>query len=617
MKPENKNSNTFADVNFVQVNELGFDDDSNNETTCGIGPFQGKWLQKFANKKTYILVYSIVGTLQSMFFTYFVAVLTTVEKQFRFKSRTSGLSNSTSLCSSLTNSQSGNCILEENTDSWVPAMLLFLSQFVSGIGSTMFYTLGIPYLDDNTKKKQAPMLLGITSSLRLFGPTLGFVLASACLRLYVNVTEKPLFGTTDPKWIGAWWLGFVVVGICLIPAAALISCFPRKLPQKRLLPPAVTYRQVGKMPRRDVVERDETPKLKDFPTALKRLLSNKILMLNNIGGLFVVFAISGYITFLPKYMQVQFQQTAVTASILNGIVGILFMAAGLLVGGYVISKKQPSAFIVQVYITLTGFLFTIGFAIFAFFGCNLLPMHGIHGENGIINTTTECNSHCECVGTRYSPVCSEDGQMNFFSACHAGCDQFTVNRDGKKQYSNCSCLAFVNSTYWTYGDVVEGVCDAGCQPIFYMYLVATGIMQFVAGTARVGGTIINFRCVQPNDKAFALGLTTFLFSIFAFIPAPIFYGALIDQACWIWDKDECGKEGHCWLYDPEKMRIYLHLITAGCFFIGIFVDVAICRLVKDLKLFEDSEVEIKSTTYAASASTPVDEFISLAKALED
>ncbi|XP_065566169.1 solute carrier organic anion transporter family member 74D-like isoform X3 [Artemia franciscana] len=611
MKPENKNSNTFADVNFVQVNELGFDDDSNNETTCGIGPFQGKWLQKFANKKTYILVYSIVGTLQSMFFTYFVAVLTTVEKQFRFKSRTSGI------------------VLSGNEVSQILLSLL-LAYFGGqghrprflGIGmlcsSLACFVVIIPHLlygperilttSDNS---------GITSSLRLFGPTLGFVLASACLRLYVNVTEKPLFGTTDPKWIGAWWLGFVVVGICLIPAAALISCFPRKLPQKRLLPPAVTYRQVGKMPRRDVVERDETPKLKDFPTALKRLLSNKILMLNNIGGLFVVFAISGYITFLPKYMQVQFQQTAVTASILNGIVGILFMAAGLLVGGYVISKKQPSAFIVQVYITLTGFLFTIGFAIFAFFGCNLLPMHGIHGENGIINTTTECNSHCECVGTRYSPVCSEDGQMNFFSACHAGCDQFTVNRDGKKQYSNCSCLAFVNSTYWTYGDVVEGVCDAGCQPIFYMYLVATGIMQFVAGTARVGGTIINFRCVQPNDKAFALGLTTFLFSIFAFIPAPIFYGALIDQACWIWDKDECGKEGHCWLYDPEKMRIYLHLITAGCFFIGIFVDVAICRLVKDLKLFEDSEVEIKSTTYAASASTPVDEFISLAKALED
>ena len=63
-----------------------------------------------------------------------------------------------------------------------------------------------------------------------------------------------------------------------------------------------------------------------------------------------------------------------------------------------------------------------------------------------INTTTECDSHCECVGTRYSPVCSEDGQMNFFSACHAGCDQFTVNRDGKK------VKAGVNLQHFVWGD---------------------------------------------------------------------------------------------------------------------------------------------------------------------
>jgi len=67
----------------------------------------------------------------------------------------------------------------------------------------------------------------------------------------------------------------------------------------------------------------------------------------------------------------------------------------------------------------------------------------------------------------------------------------------------------------------------------------------------------------------------------------------------------------------EQTSLIFVIYFLGCFFIGIFVDVAICRLVKDLKLFEDSEVEIKSTTYAASASTPVDEFISLAKALED
>ena len=35
-----------------------------------------------------------------------------------------------------------------------------MSQFLSGIGTTLFSTMGITYLDDNVKKKQSPMLLG-------------------------------------------------------------------------------------------------------------------------------------------------------------------------------------------------------------------------------------------------------------------------------------------------------------------------------------------------------------------------------------------------------------------------------------------------------------------------
>ena len=83
-------NNKKAQFNEPQICEVAYDDDE--DTKCGIGPFQGDWLQKFANKQSYIIVYSIIGTFQSMFFTYFVAVLTTIEKQFRFKSRTTGKS---------------------------------------------------------------------------------------------------------------------------------------------------------------------------------------------------------------------------------------------------------------------------------------------------------------------------------------------------------------------------------------------------------------------------------------------------------------------------------------------------------------------------------------------
>ena len=38
--------------------------------------------------------------------------------------------------------------------------LVFLALFLQGIGSTVFHTLALPYLDDNTKAKHAPIVLG-------------------------------------------------------------------------------------------------------------------------------------------------------------------------------------------------------------------------------------------------------------------------------------------------------------------------------------------------------------------------------------------------------------------------------------------------------------------------
>ena len=48
--------------------------------------------------------------------------------------------------------------------SLVPVILLFVSQFVSGIGATAYYTLGLTYLDDSVDKKQSPVMFGENAS---------------------------------------------------------------------------------------------------------------------------------------------------------------------------------------------------------------------------------------------------------------------------------------------------------------------------------------------------------------------------------------------------------------------------------------------------------------------
>ena len=48
--------------------------------------------KKLANKKSYLLAYSFLGLFQSMFFSYSIATLTTLEKQFKLNSQTTGSS---------------------------------------------------------------------------------------------------------------------------------------------------------------------------------------------------------------------------------------------------------------------------------------------------------------------------------------------------------------------------------------------------------------------------------------------------------------------------------------------------------------------------------------------
>lgn len=58
---------------------------------CGMWSFRPKWLQPFANKKAFLAVFCLTSVLQGMYYTYFVSVLTTIEKLFQIQSKTTGI----------------------------------------------------------------------------------------------------------------------------------------------------------------------------------------------------------------------------------------------------------------------------------------------------------------------------------------------------------------------------------------------------------------------------------------------------------------------------------------------------------------------------------------------
>ncbi|NXK46989.1 SO1A1 protein, partial [Chauna torquata] len=68
------------------------------------------------------------------------------------------------------------------------------------------------------------------------------------------------------------------------------------------------------------------------------------------------------------------------------------------------------------------------------------------------------------------------------------------------------------------------------------------------------------RCVQPELKSLAVGLHTLMMRMLAGIPAPVYFGALIDKTCLKWGSKSCGQRGACRLYDSDAYRyVYLGL----------------------------------------------------------
>lgn len=58
--------------------------------------------------------------------------------------------------------------------------------------------------------------------------------------------------------------------------------------------------------------------MREFPAAMKRLLTNWLLTCNNLSGVFYVLGASAYITFLAKYLEVQYSTSAAGGTVIAG-----------------------------------------------------------------------------------------------------------------------------------------------------------------------------------------------------------------------------------------------------------------------------------------------------------
>lgn len=185
-------------------------------------------------------------------------------------------------------------------------------------------------------------------------------------------------------------------------------------------------------------------------------------------------------------------------------------------------------------------------------------LHNNHFSITVIEPVCNTTS-CECSQDKFAPVCGQDG-MTYFSACYAGCKNYT-EKDGKiVTFSNCLCLGDEidngTSDHASFGTATIGYCETECSN-FVWYIILFSLFVFIHSTSEVGSMLLILRCVDPRDKAMALGLIQFAIGLFGNVPCPIIYGAVVDSACLVW-KMACGEKGACGLYDSNVFRMFYH-----------------------------------------------------------
>lgn len=159
-------------------------------------------------------------------------------------------------------------------------------------------------------------------------------------------------------------------------------------------------------------------------------------MCNILSGIFYILGSSGYITFLSKYLEVQFHRNAADATIITGPITLIGMVVGFLLSGLIISKKKPGPRKLLAWNVFVGIGYMVGQVIYLFLTCPDGKMPLVQGR---LNLSTECNSACVCDGMSYSPVCHEETGYTFFSPCHAGCNTWTKEKKVSFQLKKCIC----------------------------------------------------------------------------------------------------------------------------------------------------------------------------------
>ncbi|KAL5014867.1 hypothetical protein ScPMuIL_009137 [Solemya velum] len=461
--------------------------------------------------------------------------------------------------------------------------ILYLGQLLHGAGAAPLYTLGVTYLDENLPLRSTSFYIGIYYAFAILGPAVGYLVGSEFLNIYVDIDKVDQSSVTiqssNPRYVGAWWIGFLIAGVLALLISFPMSGFPN------LLPGAAKYKAEkeqevykGKAGANEkVVTQKEAVTLKTVLKSAKELLFNPTFMFLNFAAATEGNLLAGLATFAPKFLELQFSLPSSKAALYIGLAAVLCGGTGTFLGGYIVKRRDMHirsiikyCFIVTVIVLVTALLFLLHCDQTQFAGVNVEYQHGnkqpITEGNLLKNFTADCNAGCHCSEDLYNPVCGADGVL-YFSSCHAGCAN--VVTDGAiEKYTNCSCINS-NTTETRVFEATAGNCDSTCTllPLFMPIFSVLMLLTFLTSMPALSATL---RCLPPSERSFGLGIQWIIARCLGSIPGPLLLGWLVDLSCTLW-QNKCDDKGSCYFYDNKIMSYnILALCLVGKFFSALF-----------------------------------------------
>nr|KAF6325726.1 solute carrier organic anion transporter family member 2B1 [Myotis myotis] len=488
----------------------------------------------FHSIKFFVLCHSLLQLAQLMISGYLKSSISTVEKRFGLSSQTSGLLAAFN--------EVGNTTL-----------IVFVSYFGSRV--------------------HRPRLIGCGAIL--------VALAGLLMTLPHFISEPYHYDRTspggisltskDPRWVGAWWLGFLISAVAVALAATPYFFFPREMAKEK---DELHFRRrvlaiVSKGKDSSEQTPEESPKKQDglaqiapdltvvqfikvFPRVLLRTLRHPIFLLVVLSQVCVSSMVAGMATFLPKFLERQFSITASYANMLIGCLSIPSAIVGIVVGGILVKRLHLGPMRCSV-LCLLGALFCLLFTLPLFFmGCPTHQIAGIFHRPGSqpgLESFPGCMEPCACPPDDFNPVCDPSTGVEYLTPCHAGCTTRVVQEALNKSqvfYTNCSCVAGG-------GPVPAGSCDSACSHLVLPFMLLISLGAAMASVTHTPSFMLILRGVKKEDKTLAVGIQFMLLRVLAWMPSPVIHGSAIDTTCVHWDWS-CGRRAVCRYYDHDLLR---------------------------------------------------------------